>query len=137
MYQSYENLEVWLLSVDLCVRVYGMMCTCCDYGFKDQICRASVSIPSNIAEGMERDSRKETVHFLHIAKGSCAEVRTQLLIASKIGYLDESKFAELKEDAESISRMLHGLIKSLKPNPTEPEPKQRRSRKIPRKHDGI
>ena len=64
---------------------------------------------------MERESKKETIHFLHIAKGSCAEVRTQLLIASKIGYLNESEFDRLKLDAESISRMLHGLVKSLKP----------------------
>ncbi|MFA7369862.1 MAG: four helix bundle protein, partial [Kiritimatiellales bacterium] len=65
--------------------------------------------------GMERDSKKETVHFLHIAKGSCAELRTQLLIASKIGYIDASEFLSFKQDAESISRMLHVLIKSLSP----------------------
>ncbi len=70
-----------------------------------------------IAEGMERDSKKETVRFLHIAKGSCAEVRTQLLIAIEIGYLGEEEFHRMKEKAESISRMLHGLIKSVSPNP--------------------
>jgi len=116
MYQSYEDLEVWKRSVDLSTRIYKILRECCDYGFKDQICRASVSIPSNIAEGLERHSEKETVHFLHIAKGSCAEVRTQLLIAVKISYISELDFEELKKDAESISRMLHGLIKSLKPN---------------------
>jgi four helix bundle protein len=121
-YQSYENLEVWSLSVDLSVWIYQVLHDCRDYGFKDQICRSAVSVASNIAEGMERDSRKETVHFLHIAKGSCAEVRTQLLIARRIGYLDESVFVELKKNAESMSRMLHGLIKSLTPNPAEPEP---------------
>ncbi len=114
-YQSYENLEVWQKAISLSTRIYEVLRKCRDYGFKDQICRAAVSIPSNIAEGMERNSKKETAHFLHIAKGSCAEVRTQLLIASKIGYLDESKFENLKMDAESISRMLQGLIKSLAP----------------------
>ena len=113
MYQSYENLEVWQKSVDLSARVYELMRDCRDYGFKDQICRASVSVPSNIAEGLERNSKKETVHFLHISKGSCAEVRTQLLIASKISYITGADFDMLKSDAESISRMLHGLIKSL------------------------
>jgi four helix bundle protein len=113
-YNSYENLEVWQKSVDLSIRVYELMRDCRDYGFKDQICRAAVSVASNIAEGMERDSKKETMHFLHIAKGSCAEVRTQLLIASRIGYIDETAFAQLKNGAESISRMLHGLIKSLR-----------------------
>ncbi len=116
-YQSYENLQVWETSVDLSIRIYEVMRECRDYGFKDQICRSAVSIPSNIAEGMERHSTKETIHFLHIAKGSCAELRTQLLIAFKIEYLDASDFESLKHIAESISRMLHGLIKSLKPNP--------------------
>ena len=114
MYQSYEKLEVWQQAVDLSVRVYELMHDCRDYGFKDQICRASVSVPSNIAEGMERDSKKETIHFLHIAKGSCAEVRTQLLIALKIDYISADDFETLRDDAESISRMLHGLIKSLR-----------------------
>ena len=115
MYHSYEDLEVWKKSVDLCVRIYKTLRDCRDYGFKDQICRASVSIPSNIAEGLERNSKKETIHFLHIAKGSCAEVRTQLVIASEIGYIPKGECDALKADAESISRMLHGLIKSLKP----------------------
>ena len=115
MYKSYENLEVWQKSVDLSVRIYEAMRDCRDYGFKDQVCRASVSVPSNIAEGLERNSKKETIHFLHISKGSCAEVRTQLLIGSRIGYVKAADFEILKDDAESISRMLHGLIKSLTP----------------------
>ena len=114
MYQSFEGLDVWKAGVELSIQIYKVLGNCRDYGFKDQICRAAVSVPSNIAEGMERDSKKETVHFLHIAKGSCAEVRTQLIIASRIGYLNEYEFTQLKEQAESISRMLHGLIKSLR-----------------------
>jgi len=113
MYQSFENLDVWKHSVDLSVKIYELLLECRDYGFKDQMCRASVSIPSNIAEGMERDSKKETIHFLHIAKGSCAELRTQLIIATEIEYISKDEFERLKENAESISRMLHGLIKSL------------------------
>lgn len=115
MYKSYEDLDVWKKAVDLSVRVYELMQYCRDYGFKDQVCRASVSIASNIAEGMERESKKETVHFLHIAKGSCAEVRTQVLIASKINYISADDFEVVKNEAESISRMLHGLIKSITP----------------------
>jgi four helix bundle protein len=113
-YQSYENLEAWKQAVELSISIYKVLQDCRDYGLKDQVCRASVSIASNIAEGMERDSIKETIHFLHIAKGSCAEARTQLLIAQRIGYLEESVFLDLKVKAESISRMLHGLTKSLK-----------------------
>lgn len=111
MYQSYEDLDGWKLSVDLIVRIYRVLSGCKNFGYKDQICRAAVSVPSNIAEGMERDSPKETIYFLHIAKGSCAEVRTQLLIGSKVDYLDETEYIELKEGAQKISRMLHGFIK--------------------------
>ena len=110
MYQSYENLDVWKLSLDTSVRIYNELAECRDYAFRDQVCRAGVSMPSNIAEGMERDSVKETTHFLHIAKGSCAEFRTQLLIALRIGYLEQPAYEELRTNAESISRMLHGLI---------------------------
>ena len=112
-YQSFENLEVWKLSLELSVRIYKALSECRDYGFKDQICRAAVSIPSNIAEGMERDSKKETAHFLHIAKGSCAEFRTQLIIAERVGYLAHSEFEQLSSEATKVSRMLHGLIKSF------------------------
>ena len=115
MYHSYENLEVWTKAVGLSVQVYSKFSRCRDYGFKDQVCRSAVSVPSNIAEGMERDSVKETIRFLHIAKGSCAECRTQLLIASKISYLNEQEYIDLVHEAEIISRMLHSLISSLTP----------------------
>ncbi len=114
-YKSFEDLEVWTKAVELCVQVYREFKSCRDFGFKDQICRAAVSVPSNIAEGMERDSKKETIRFLHIAKASCAECRTQLLIASKVDYLEKDGYDQLKREAESISRMLHGLIRSIKP----------------------
>ena len=112
-YQSYEDLDVWQKSVDISVAVYSLLRNCRDYGFKDQICRSSVSIASNLAEGMERRLKKETTQFLHIAKGSCAELRTQLLIGTRVGYVNETAYTKIKEDAESISRMLHGLIKTL------------------------
>ena len=114
-YHSFEDLDVWKKAIGLSVNIYRLLRECRDYGFKDQICRASVSIPSNIAEGIERHSVKETVHFIHIAKGSCAEVRTQLIIASRIGYISAESLEELSEEAVSISRMLHSLAVSLKP----------------------
>lgn len=114
MYQSYENLDVWKRSVEQSMETYRLLRDCRDYSFKDQICRAAVSVPSNIAEGMERDSVKETIHFLHIAKGSCAEVRTQALIALRIGYLTSGQAESYIDEMKQVSKMLHGLIKSLK-----------------------
>ncbi len=113
-YQSYEELDVWQRGVALAVEVYSALNSCKDYGLRNQICRAAVSIPSNIAEGVERESKKETAHFLHIAKGSCAELRTQLLIGKKVGLIPNDRSTKLNTEATEISRMLHGLIKSLK-----------------------
>ena len=83
-YNSFEDLEVWKRACNLAVQTYGMMRTCRDYGFKDQMTRAAVSVASNIAEGAERDSKAEYIRFLHIAKGSAAELRTQVYIVRKI-----------------------------------------------------
>ena len=113
-YRSYEDLGVWQRGVELAVAIYSTLNGCKDFGFRNQICRAAVSIPSNIAEGVERESKKETVHFLHIAKGSCAELRTQLLIGKEINIIQSDILDKLNKEAQEISRMLHGLIKSLK-----------------------
>ncbi len=80
----------------------------------NQIQRAAVSIASNISEGEERTSVKENIHFLNIAKGSSAEVITQLNIALKIGYLDEKTFEKLEDQTEKIRASLRNLIKSKK-----------------------
>jgi len=85
-----------------------------DYGMKDQMTRSAVSISSNIAEGAERDSKQEFIRFLHIAKGSAAELRTQTYIAYKIGIINNVIQKELTEELKKISSMLHNLIKSIK-----------------------
>lgn len=102
--------------MDQCVMTYELFRGCSDFGFRDQICRAALSMPSNIAEGMERNSVKETIQFLHIAKGSCAEVRTQGLVAVRVGYLGNDASKSYLEELISISKMLTGLIRSLKNN---------------------
>ncbi|MBI4006645.1 MAG: four helix bundle protein [Gammaproteobacteria bacterium] len=109
-----EELEVWCRSKNLAIAIYKTMDTCKDHGFKDQITRASVSIPSNIAEGYERYSKKEFANYLRIAKGSCAEVRTQLQIGHDIGFIDSVTAKELIKESLEISKMLHGLIKYCK-----------------------
>jgi len=113
-YGSFEDLEVWKRTCRLAVRVYEMLQTCHDYGLKDQMTRSSISIASNIAEGAERGSKAEYVRFLHIAKGSAAELRTQTYIAQRIGILTDTEAQFLIIELKEISSMLHVLIKSLK-----------------------
>ena len=113
-YRSFEELEVWKLGCHLAVRVYEALKECRDFGLKDQMTRAAVSISSNIAEGAERDSKQEFIRFLHIAKGSAAELRTQVYIACQIGIISNDTQKEFTEELKKISSMLHGLIKFIK-----------------------
>ena len=117
--ETFEKLEVWRKSKDLAVRICTALKGCRDYGLRDQIQRAAVSVPSNIAEGMERNGRAEYRNFLGIAKGSAGELRTQLLILLELGYVDEEEGREMLNESIRISKMLNGLIRSLKitPNP--------------------
>ena len=114
MYYSYEDLEVWKRSVDVAVGLYRLLEDCRDHGIKDQMLRSAVSVPSNIAEGAERDSKKDFVRFLHISKGSAAELRTQLHIAGKADIVNAKSCTEVKSEVAEISRMLQGLITSLR-----------------------
>ena len=114
---GFKQLRVWDDAINLSVEIYkitnnGLFSK--DYGLRDQIQRASVSISSNIAEGHERGSDKSTVYFLNIAKGSTAEVISQLHIAFRIGYLPEPEFKQLEDLAEKIKASLINLIKSRK-----------------------
>lgn len=110
----FEDLEIWKRSYQLCCKVYGEFSELKDFGFKDQITRSSLSVPSNIAEGFERDSNKEFIRFLYIAKGSCGELRTQLKIALSIGYLNEEIGSKMISETEEISYMLNAFIKKRK-----------------------
>lgn len=105
-YKSFEDLEVWKQSCRLAVRVYNELKACRDFGLKDQMTRAAVSIASNIAEGAERDSRQEYIRFLHIAKGSAAELRTQLYIAAGTGLIEKTITNELVAELKHISATL-------------------------------
>jgi len=113
MSEGFEGLEVWKRGCRLAVDIYGVFKECRDYGFKDQICRAAVSVPSNIAEGYERNSPRDFIRFLNIAKGSCGELRTQLYIAKELEYIDQDFFTDLLERSRAISAMLIGLIRSI------------------------
>jgi four helix bundle protein len=114
--ETFEDLRVWQRGIELVKQVYlltkeGDLSK--DFGLRDQLRRASVSVPTNIAEGFERYSRKEYVQFLNIAKGSAGEVRSLLRVALEVGYLDKSKYDTLYNHAMELSRMLSTQIQAL------------------------
>ena len=114
-YGSFEDLEVWQRACRLSVEIFRLLKDCRDYALRDQMTKAAISIASNIAEGAERGSPADYTRFLYIAKGSAAELRTQVYIAAKIGdILPEKKVQELLSELKELSNMLYGLIKSLK-----------------------
>jgi four helix bundle protein len=112
--ETFEKLEVWRRSEDLAVRICRAMRESRGFGFRDQITRAAVSVPSNISEGVERNSKAEFRNFLGIAKGSAGELRTQITIARELEYFTSQEAREMLGESIEISRMLHGLIRSLK-----------------------
>jgi four helix bundle protein len=111
---GFEDLEVWKKGCRLTIEIYRAFFQCKDYGFKDQVQRSALSVPSNIAEGYERNSPQDFIRFLNIAKGSIGELRTQIYIAKKMSYLEEALSNELLAKSKEISAMLSGLIKSIK-----------------------
>ena len=118
--KNYRDLVVWQKSMQLVKLVYQLVKMLPreeTFALSNQMRRAAVSIPSNIAEGYDRNSRKEYVHFLNIARGSNSELRTQLQICVDIGYLTEEDVRDAMETAEEISRMISVIIKKLTPDP--------------------
>src|SRR6184192_1352369 len=105
-YQSFEDLEVWQRGCRLSVAVYNAFESCRRFSLKDQVERAGLSIPSNIAEGAERGSAKDFAHFLNFSKGSCGELRTQLYIARKLKLLNKPDFEAGGAETREISAML-------------------------------
>lgn len=115
--KTFESLAVWQKSRELTKLIYEITSESAwsrDYGLRDQIRRASVSIMSNIAEGFERQGDTEFAHFLSMAKGSAGEVRAQLYVAVDVKYLDDAVFGKLHAAATEVSRMLSGLAAYLR-----------------------
>ena len=112
----YSELKVWQKSMDLAVEIYKTVKLLPKeelYGLSDQMRRAVVSIPSNIAEGHQRSATKDYIRFLYIAKGSLGELETQIRLGERLGYFGEEKARQLFSQSEEVGRMLSGLIKSL------------------------
>ena len=117
MANSYEGLKVWKASMRLAKDVYAVSNSGAlgsDWGLRDQIRRSAVSIPSNIAEGFERGSSKDFARFLSIAKGSAGELRTQIMLCKSTGHLTDHVADDLVDRCSQISRMLMGLIASIR-----------------------
>lgn len=112
---SFEDLDVWKRAVALSAELYKGMRGLGDYGFRDQLTRAGLSVASNIAEGMERGSSADKARHLTIAKSSCGEVRTQIHIGVDIGYIHQETGKRWIRESQEISAMLVGLQRTLKP----------------------
>lgn len=115
---AFEDLEVWKRSARLSATLYQETKDLKDYGFRDQLTRSGLSIPSNIAEGYERDSDAEIARFLTIAKGSAGELRTQILIGIEAGYLSKPLALTWAEEAKQLGKILGCLIKRHRDRPT-------------------
>ncbi len=112
----FEEIFAWQKAKTLSVGIYQAFETSKDFGFRDQIQRASVSIMNNIAEGFERQTNKEFKQFLYIAKGSSAEVRSMLYLAGELKYLEKTILSKLSQETIEVTKILNGLIKSIKTN---------------------
>lgn len=112
--EKFEDIIGWQKAQDYVVDIYAAFSTLRDFSFKDQICRAVVSISSNIAEGFDRSSNKDFKRFLYIAIGSCSEVKSLLYLSKRLKYCDEELQISLLEKGDEISRIIRGLIKSMK-----------------------
>jgi four helix bundle protein len=117
MAKPHHKLEVWNRALAFVKSVYELTASFPNeekFGLVSQMMRAAVSVPSNIAEGSARNSRKEFVNFLHIAQGSIAELETQILVSQDLGFVDKDRSSSLLEELDQISKMIIGLQKSLR-----------------------
>jgi four helix bundle protein len=121
MLRSYRDLLVWQKALDLTVLIYRLSEKFPKseiYGLTSQVRRASVSVPSNIAEGYGRGSRKEYLHFLSVAQGSLKELETQVIVAQRLHYANDEEANGLLAVSETVGKMLGGLMRSLRTRAT-------------------
>jgi len=123
--KSYKELDAWKLSIELARRIYEITTTFPareTYGLSSQMQRAAVSVPSNIAEGSGRNSRKEFVQFIYLSRGSLLELETQLELSKMLGYIQEDKYSETAKLIARVHKIINGLIFSLKNSRTTHNP---------------
>jgi len=114
--KSFEDLEVWQRSCSLVVQICRELKNWNNFALRDQLMRASISLPSNIAEGAERFWGKEFIQFLGYAKGSAGEMRTQIAIANQLGYIEENITQIWMHELKEIAAMIFGLARSVQKN---------------------
>ena len=122
--ETHKDLRVWQQSIEMVTSIYLMTQSFPKeetFGLVSQLRRASVSVPSNIAEGYARGTDKEKLHFLRMSSGSMSEVETQLLLSLNLGYIDQEKYNELSEIVTSVWKQLNSLISSIKKRLTPQE----------------
>ena len=110
----FEDIDAWKEARFLVKEIYGAFSGSNDYGFKDQMQRAALSIMSNIAEGFDRGSNKEFIQFLTVARGSVSEVKSLAYAALDIGYVDKNTFNNLSEQCLKLSSLINGFIRYLR-----------------------
>jgi len=116
--ERFEDIKAWQAARDLVSAIYRVTAQgqfAKDFGLRDQVRRASVSVMSNIAEGFERSSDREFRRFLYIAKGSAGEVRSHLFVAVDLGYITAEEFSDLRTKSEEVAKSLSGFITYLAP----------------------
>lgn len=128
MDRSFEGLRVWQQSRAFVNSIYDIMEEVRDYGFRDQIQRAAVSIMNNIAEGSESGSDAKYVNFLQISRGSCSEVRSMLNLCLDRKMINQETFVKLKSEAISISNQIYRLIESISRGQRDSDKGQRKTK---------
>ncbi|NOT38142.1 MAG: four helix bundle protein [Saprospiraceae bacterium] len=111
--KKFQEIIAWQKAKDFAIEIYKHFRELKDYAFKDQICRAAVSISNNIAEGFDRSSDADFVRFLYIAKGSCSELQSMIYIAHGLQYINTETQINLETKSNEIGRLIRGLIKSI------------------------
>ncbi len=121
-FMGFENLEVWKRSSRLSADIYRQLRHLRDFGFKDQITRSGLSVPSNIAEGEERSTPQQTINFLNYAKGSCGELKTQIYIGIEIDYIPADLGKLWIKEVNTIAAMLGALMRNKRDRLTQNTP---------------
>jgi len=114
--KKFEEIIAWQKAQDLAVDIYNQFKESKDFGFRDQICRAAVSISNNIAEGFDRKTDADFSRFLYIAFSSCSEVKSMVYLSDRLGYINKNVKDKLINKSDEVQKLISGFIKSLKPS---------------------